>query len=179
MPLQVHSLKDPVAGTGGYVRPFVYMLLVGAACGLLLLPLRAALASAPAWTTSSQAVMAREGRYTQNLGPGETRIYVLEMAGHSLLKVQFSGAGLGLRIEDGDGKMLGAVDAASVQPRPLGVVNPAGTAQTLYLTVYRKGESAHRHALRHDGDRRRAADELSASGPPGEYALELARDVMP
>lgn len=165
------------------MRPFIYLALVGAACLMLLLPLRAALAPAPGWAASPQAVMAREGRYTQNLRPGETRTYVLEMTGHSLLKVQFSGSGsgFGLRIEDGDGTVLGAVDPTRTQPRSLGVVNPAGTAQTLYLTVYRNGEPSHRRLVRPkgEGERQLSPEEPAPGASQGTYALELARDAMP
>lgn len=163
------------------MRPFIYLALVGAACLMLLLPLRAALVPAPGWAPPAQAVMAREGRYTQILKPGETRTYVLEMAGHSLLKVQFSGSGLGLRIEDGDGTVLGAVDPARNQQRPLGVVNSGGTARTLYLTVYRNGEPSHRRLVLPKGESERhlTAEEPSPGAGPATYALELARDAMP
>jgi hypothetical protein len=171
------------------VRLSIYMALVGAACMLLLLPLRGALGSAPTWAVSPRVVMAREGLYTYDLLPGESRTYVLEMAGRSLLKVRFSGSGngLGLRIEDGEGAKVGAMaldDPSTPRDHRLGVVNSAGTAQTLYLTVFRSGEPARRRLVQPKSESapRFYAGNVDVPLPgvsQGTYSLELARDSFP
>ncbi len=169
------------------MRPYLYLALLGTAC-LLLLPLRGALVPPPAWTAAPGAVAAREGLYTQDLLPGESRIYVLEMPARSLFKVRFSGSGggLGLRMEDGDGVQVGAVPPVA-QPtgldRRLGVVNPAATPRTLYLTVYRNAGPALKRLVLHGGHVEpkalAGADLLVVGGGSGAYALELTRGAMP
>lgn len=167
------------------MRAYVYVVLVGAACLLLLLPLRGGFAP-PARTVSPLVVMAREGVYSQELRPGESRTYVMEMMGRSLLRIRFHGTTreLGLRIEDGEGIQVEAVDPAAGLDRKLGVVNPLGTARTLYLTVFRSGEpAAHRRVQAKGGAGPRVAplakDPPTAADAPGAYALEFSRDAMP
>lgn len=166
------------------MRTPLYFALVGVA-GLLLLPLRGGWATAPAWAESRAPVIAREGLYTQRLGPGEARTYLLELAAGGLLKIRFCGAGLGLRLEDGEGRPLGTGLEARVGPsgeRRLGVVNPAATAQTLYLTVTRAGTPTVRRPLPATGDGHRGGargDLLVVGGADGGYALEVSRGALP
>jgi hypothetical protein len=131
--------------------------------------------------------MAREGRYSQHLLPGESRTYVLEMSGRSLLKVRFSGSGLGLRIEDGEGVQVGVVPPSTPltgQDRRLGVVNPAATSQTLFLTVFRSEGPGQKRLVQGSGKvapRALAgpADMRRVGGNQGTYALELTLGAMP
>lgn len=166
------------------MRSLLYLALVGAAA-LLLLPLRGGLAASPAWVESCGPVIAREGLYTQHLGPGEARTYVLELAAGGLLKIRFNGAGLGLRLEDAEGRPLGTTLTDRAGPtgeRRIGVVNPASTAQTMYLTVTRAGTPTVRRPLPMHSDRRPDAargDLLVIGGADGGYALELSRGARP
>jgi hypothetical protein len=168
------------------VRAYVYLALVGAAFLLMLLPLRGSVVSAPVGSLAPQAVLAREGLYAQSLLPGESRTYVLEMAGHSLVKIRFSAAGngLGLRLEDGEGSQVEAVETSTDRDRMLSVVNPAVRAQTLSLTVYRAVAQAHRSPLPHPANPATrffpgSADALVLGGSAGAYALELATETLP
>ena len=162
------------------MRPLIYVSLLGAALLLLLLPLRGELIPHAAWVEAPQAVMAREGRYAQDLLPGETRTYVMEMAGCSLLKVRFSGSGwgLGLRIEDGEGNLMQSVAPAPAQDRQLGVMNPAGIARTLYLTVFRSAGPGHRRLVQSRGNGQPGPAEFLPVRD-GSYALEMSREVLP
>ena len=167
------------------MRAYVYAALVGAAC-LLLLPLRGAFAPLPSRTVSPLVVMAREGRYTQELQPGESRTYVLEMMARSLLRIRFHGTTreLGLRIEDGEGTQVGTADPTQGLDRQLGVVNPLGTARTLYFTVFRSGESTPHRRVQTKGAVSPRVPFLAKEPPTagenaGAYALEFSRDTMP
>jgi len=152
------------------VRSLVYLLLVAAAC--LLLP--GALWPRPGWEVASQARAAEDGRYRQRLLPGESRTYVLDLAAHSLLKVQFkgAGAGMGLRIQDaGDGRSLRLEDLPGGGRSWRGLLNAGDAPRSLRLTVHRAGGlGVHREV-------RRACGPLEE--PAGTYDLELVRDALP
>lgn len=157
------------------MRPLLYLALLGLA-GALLLPLRGGLSPAPLWVGAQQPVLAREGTYRQRLAPGEMRTYLLELAAGGVLKVRFRGPGLGLRVEDAEGRTVEAAEAQPDGTRRVGVANSSGTLQTLYVTVSRPG-LGHLHQPRplpRDG----RAGALAALGD-GTYALELARAARP
>ncbi len=156
------------------MRPLVYLLLVGAACLLL----QGAFRARPAWAVPARSEPAGDGRYRQSLLPGESRAYVLDLAGHSLLKVQFqgTGAGLGLRIEDTEGDRLRSQrleDLPRLGRSWRGVLNPGDAPRTVRLIVHRSGGLAeHREVRRRSG----RADEPADAG---SYALDLVRGALP
>lgn len=158
------------------MRPLVYLVLIVAACLLL----RGALLTQPAWAGPACPERAQDGRYRERLLPGESRTYLLDLAGHSRLKVRFQGsaAGLGLQVEDADGDRLRSQrleDLPRLGRAWRGLLNPGDARRTVRLTVHRSGGLAVHRAVRH----RPAPGQADEPLEPGSYALDLIRDALP
>lgn len=158
------------------MRPLIYLLLTGTACLLL----QGAFLARPAWVAPARSQVAADGRYCQSLLPGESRTYVLDLAGHSRLQVRFqgSGSGLGLQVEDADGDRLRnqrLEDLPRLGRAWRGLLNPGDTQRTVRLTVHRPGGLAVHREVRHRPGPGQGDDPLE----PGAYALDLIRDALP